>query len=74
MGEFFQKKSAQEKSEAKQAGFEENRSQLERECRWWSKALSARGIRVIRLGTEEVIELFYKVFNPGETEKPIKIT
>src|SRR3990167_8680793 len=25
-------------------------------------------------GTEEVIELFYKAFNPGETEKPLKIS
>ena len=32
------------------------------------------GIRAAELGTEEVVELFYKLFNPGETEKPIQIT
>jgi hypothetical protein len=37
------------------------------------QGLSRCGIRVIRLGTEEVIELFYKIFNPGDTEKPVKI-
>ncbi len=25
------------------------------------------------LGTEEVVELFYKIFNPGDTEKPIAL-
>jgi hypothetical protein len=29
---------------------------------------------VARLGTEEIIEVFYKIFNPGETEKPIQLT
>jgi len=28
---------------------------------------------VAKLGTEEVIELFYKTFNPGETEREAKV-
>lgn len=58
--------------ELKDAGFEENRSQIEERLSVVEQGLIRSGIRVARLGTEEVIELFYKAFNPGETEKPIK--
>lgn len=54
------------------ASFEENRTQLEERISVVEQGLVRTGIRVARLGTEEVIELFYKAFNPGETEKPIK--
>jgi len=52
--------------------FEESRSQLEERLSVVEQGLVRTGIRVARLGTEAVIELFYKAFNPGETEKPIK--
>jgi hypothetical protein len=52
--------------------FEESRTQLEERLSVVEQGLVRTGIRVARLGTEEVIELFYKAFNPGETEKPIK--
>jgi len=29
------------------------------------------GVRTIQLGTEEVIELLYRLFNPGERSKPV---
>jgi type IV secretory pathway VirB4 component len=70
----FQKKSSDEVASRKQATFEENRTQLEQRVSVVEQGLVRCGIRVIRLGTEEVIELFYKVFNPGDSEKPIKIT
>lgn len=54
-------------------GFEESRSQLEERLSVVEQGLVRTGIRVARLGTEEVIELFYKAFNPGETEKPLKV-
>lgn len=54
--------------------FEENRTQLEERLSVVEQGLIRTGIRVARLGTEEVVELFYKAFNPGETEKPIKMT
>ena len=38
------------------------------------KGLVRTGVRVVKLGTEEVIELFYKLFNPGELEKPLQVT
>ena len=52
--------------------FDENRSQLEERLGVVEQGLVRTGIRVARIGTEEIIELFYKAFNPGETEKPIK--
>ena len=69
----FKKKSAQEELKNKQASFEENRTQLEQRVSVVEQGLSRCGIRVIRLGTEEVVELFYKIFNPGDTEKPIQM-
>lgn len=57
----------------KDAGFDENRSQLEERLSVVEQGLVRTGIRVVRLGTEEVIELFYKAFNPGETEKPLRM-
>jgi hypothetical protein len=60
------------KSSAKEASFEESRTQLEERLGVVEQGLIRTGIRVARLGTEEIIELFYKAFNPGETEKPLK--
>jgi len=51
--------------------FEENRTQLEQRIGTVSQGLSRCGIRTVQLGTEEIVELFYKIFNPGDTEKPI---
>jgi hypothetical protein len=53
--------------------FEEYRSQLEQRTGVVEQGLTRCGIRVAELGTEEVVELFYKIFNPGDTEKPIQI-
>jgi len=61
-------KTAQTNSE-----FEEYRSQLEQRVGVVEQGLTRCGIRVAELGTEEVVELFYKIFNPGDTEKPIQI-
>lgn len=53
--------------------FEEGRSQLEQRVSVVSQGLSRTGIRVAQLGTEELVELYYKLFNPGDSEKPIKL-
>lgn len=58
-------------AEEKDIGFEENRTQLEQRMAVVEQGLIRSGIRTIPLGTEEVIELLYKEFNPGELEKPI---
>lgn len=53
--------------------FEESRSQLDQRVSVVAQGLSRFGVRAVQLGTEEVIEVFYKIFNPGETEKAIKL-
>ncbi len=53
--------------------FDEYRTQLEQRVAVVEQGLVRCGVRVAELGTEEVVELFYKIFNPGETEKPIKV-
>ncbi len=58
---------------AADSSFEESRSQLEERLSVVEQGLLRTGIRIARLGTEETIELLYKAFNPGETEKPIKL-
>ncbi len=55
------------------AGFEEERSQLEERLSVVEQGLASCGIRTASLGTEEIIELLYKEFNPGELEKPIAL-
>lgn len=54
--------------------FEENRAQLEERIAVVDQGLSRSSLRVVKLGTEELVELFYKEFNPGDTEKPIQLT
>ena len=53
--------------------FEESRIQLDQRTSVVSSGLSACGIRTVPLGTEEVVEVFYKLFNPGDMDKPIVI-
>ncbi len=53
--------------------FEQYRSQLEQRVGIVEQGLVRTGVRVAPLGTEEIIELFYKLFNPGELEKPMQI-
>lgn len=52
------------------ANFEEERTQLEQRVSVIEQGLSRLGLRVAQLGTQEVIELLYKTFNPGETASP----
>lgn len=49
--------------------FEEAKSQLEQRAGIVSHGLARTGVRVVPLGTEELTELYYRLFNPGETEK-----
>ena len=54
--------------------FEQYRTQLEQRVSVIEQGLVRTGVRIVELGTEEVIELFYKLFNPGELEKPLQVT
>lgn len=47
-------------------GFESARIQLEQRVMTVTQGLSRFGVRAQKLGTEEVVELFYKLFNPDE--------
>ncbi len=71
----FGKKTGENKTGSALANsqFDEYRSQLEQRVGVVEQGLVRCGIRVAELGTEEVVELYYKIFNPGETEKPIQI-
>ena len=53
--------------------FEEQASQLEQRVSIVQQGLIRTGVRTIQLGTEEAIELLYKMFNPGEEGKPMPI-
>jgi hypothetical protein len=65
-----QPEQSQEKSDLQ--AFEEARSQLDQRVSVIEQGLSRVGVKTIQLGTEETIELFYKVFNPGEATAAIK--
>ncbi|MFZ2832096.1 MAG: hypothetical protein WAZ40_02995 [Minisyncoccia bacterium] len=51
--------------------FEEARTQLEQRAGIISQGLTRTGVRVVPLGTEELTELYYRLFNPGEAEKRV---
>lgn len=53
--------------------FEEHVSQLEQRIAIVQQGLIRTGVRTVQLGTEEAIELLYKMFNPGEQGKPMPL-
>ncbi|MDQ5883291.1 MAG: hypothetical protein QG654_204 [Patescibacteria group bacterium] len=55
----------------KKADFELYRSQLEQRVALVQQGLSRVGVRTVALKTDEEVELFYKVFNPGDAESKI---
>lgn len=63
------KKGAKAKSDAASA-FAEERAQLEQRVAVVAQGFTRFGLRVATLGTEELVELYFKIFNPGETDMP----
>ena len=53
--------------------FEERQTQLDERINIVTGGLGSCGMRTERLKTEEVIELFYKTFNPGDTQPAIQM-
>jgi type IV secretory pathway VirB4 component len=53
--------------------FAEQVSQLEQRISIVQQGLIRTGVRTVQLGTEEAIELLYKMFNPGEEGKPMPV-
>jgi hypothetical protein len=62
----FGKKGAADKVDLKEEKFEEYKSQLLQRVQAVIQGLSRIGIRAVSLNTEELIELFYKLYNPEE--------
>ena len=67
--DIFSKNNSKE-FEQKEATFEENKFQLQQRVEYISSGLRSIGIRSAQLSTEELVELFYLTFNPGESEAP----
>ena len=65
----FAKKTASEET----ASFEERQTQLDERANVVITGLEGCGVRTERLKTEEVIELFYKTFNPGEAQPAVHL-
>ena len=53
--------------------FAEAVTQLEQRISIVQQGLVRTGVRTVQLGTEETIELLYKMFNPGEQGKPMPL-
>ncbi len=64
---FGNKKSA---TQNKADSFREYKIQLEQRVGVVSDGLNRIGVRTSALGTEELVELYFKIFNPGETSSP----
>jgi len=69
----FSSKNKQAKKLEAELDFEEKRSQLDQRISVIRQGLARCGIKSAQLGTEEAVEVFYKVFNPGELEGKIQI-
>jgi hypothetical protein len=69
---FFSSKSVKEKeSKVISDAFMESRTQIAQRIDVILSGIARTGVRAVQLGTEEVIEIFYQLFNPGEAEKPL---
>ena len=60
---FFKKKNQESQ---KDEGFEAKRLQLQQRVDVVQQGLAGCGIRAVALNTEELLELYYKLYNPGE--------
>lgn len=70
---FLQRRGVSAKKTAAETSFEEDRAQLEQRLALVVGGIANTGVRAVPLGTEEVIELLYRSFNPGELENPIRL-
>lgn len=60
-------------TEADFSSFEEKRTQLDERVGVIISELARLGVRSSQLKTDEVVELFYKTFNPGDISRGIKL-
>ena len=69
----LKKKDGNTDQKNKNDDFEEIKNQIEQRVSVVEQGLARCGVKVARLGSEELVELFYRIFNPGDAEKPIKM-
>lgn len=62
-------KTAAERQGERENDFDEYKTQLYQRMEVVRQGLVRTGVRVVPLNTEELIELFYNLYNPGEAEK-----
>ena len=62
------------KKQDKQDNFDEDTTQLQQRVSVVEQGITRTGVRAVRLGTEEIIEVYYRLFNPGDVEKPIPVS
>ena len=67
-GGFFKTQTKTEKQLSDEK-FEEYKAQLWQRAETTSGAIASAGVRTVPLNTEELVELFYGFFNPGELER-----
>ena len=70
---FISKKPAASGGAENKDNFQENKIQLQQRVAVVEQGLIRCGLRTAHLGSEELVELFYRLFNPGETDKPIPL-
>src|SRR3989338_318608 len=70
---FFPWNRKKNSAEQEDKSFGEKVSQLEQRIGIVQQGLVRTGVRTVQLGTEEAIELLYKLFNPGEEGKPMTL-
>jgi len=67
---FLKQKKENELPQKKVDSFEENKAQLEQRMSVIIQGLGRFGVNTAILGTEELVELYFRVFNPGERDIP----
>ena len=55
-------------TDAQKRIFEEDKSQLLQRVSFVQNNIRSLGLRAVQLGTEEITELLYRTFNPGDTQ------
>jgi type IV secretory pathway VirB4 component len=70
---FGSSKKTESQNQMVQDAFAESKTQIAQRIDVILSGVARTGVRAVQLQTEEVIEVFYQLFNPGEAEKPLVI-
>lgn len=71
MSVFGGNKKSTKKIKSEDELFIENKVQLQQRAEVVSGGLSSMGVRSVPLNTEELVELYFRLFNPGEVDKGV---